>query len=306
MLKNDFVHKLIHFRLNLDYSYLENKEAQTNLLISSLYTNFIKLYKNDIQTYTVVYQYRDDLIGQIGLKILDNLSSLLGFKFYIYGKIKRYKSKDKKTKYEVISNRKLKKLNNILLIKPISFIDKVVFNEEISIKFIPKKNYYILENFTLEEIFIAKEFFDIEDYDDLENNSRVKELVEWEKNPILKPPKEFFNRYTINPVKLNLVWVEEDVDLAIAALQDVEQSDNINLYFTPKKKEVPILSDVGFSTAVKNKSNVPKKEFLNINKIYRNNLILINSIEWYGNWPAKERLDVLNYINGGSNESIYS
>lgn len=301
-MQNLFQNKLIHFKLNLDYYQGWSKVEQTNLAISNLFTDFNIKFKNNIQNYTVVYEYRDDLIGKIGLTLISSISSVMGFDFYIYGKIK-----DKNKKKQRIKLRKLKKLDNVLLISNFNSIYKVINQPEQSKKFSPKIEWQIMENFTPEEIFILQEFYQL-GYDreiDIKVK-RIQEYINWTLNPCAAAPF-YYILNTTEKIPLNLVWLENDKDYLVAALQDVVNSNVMCLYFTQNKQDIKYLPDIEFNKICWNKSNIPCKEYLNWNKIYRNKMIDLNNLNWVGNWPAKERLEIEQYLRGGNeNECIYS
>lgn len=265
----DLQNKIIHFNLNLDYPIDDIPiDTQTNALINRVLNNFYNIYKDNIQQYSVVYEYRDDCISLVGLRLVQILAEQMNFNFEIFGKVKKFKKKVGKTRRT--NEKEINKKDNVLLISNFNPIYKVNLEEDLSKKINYKQKYNIVEQFTPDEFTIAFHFYG-GDIDELDKNDVLMTLDtlrfnKWIKNLQGAAIPQFLMTELMpsNPVKVNIITLSNIISKDEKLLQEVEQSDNINLYYTQAVKH-NILTDKTFAAYVKNKSNVPSNNYLNIN-----------------------------------------
>lgn len=265
----DLQNKIIHFNLNLDYPIDDIPiDIQTNALINRVLNNFYNIYKDNIQQYSVVYEYRDDCISLVGLRLIQILAEQMNFNFEIFGKVKKFKKKVGKTRRT--NEKEINKKDNVLLISNFNPIYKVNLEEDLSKKINYKQRYNIVEQFTPDEFTIAFHFYG-GNIDELDKNDVLMTLDtlrfnKWIKNLQGAAIPQFLMTELMpsNPVKVNIITLSNIISEDEKLLQEVEQSDNINLYYTQAIKH-NILTDKTFAAYVKNKSNVPNDNYLNIN-----------------------------------------
>lgn len=265
----DLQNKIIHFNLNLDYPIDDIPiDIQTNALINKVLNNFYNVYKDNIQQYSVVYEYRDDCISLVGLRLIQILAEQMNFNFEIFGKVKKFKKKVGKTRRT--NEKEINKKDNVLLISNFNPIYKVNLEEDSSKKINYKQKYNIVEEFTPDEFTIAFHFYG-GNIDELDKNDVLMTLDtlrfnKWIKNLQGAAIPQFLMTELMpsNPVKVNIITLSGIISEDEKLLQEVEQSDNINLYYTQAIKH-NILTDKTFAAYVKNKSNVPSDNYLNIN-----------------------------------------
>lgn len=265
----DLQNKIIHFNLNLDYPIDGIPiDTQTNALINRVLNNFYNIYKDNIQQYSVVYEYRDDCISLVGLRLVQILAEQMNFNFEILGKVKKFKKKVGKTRRT--NEKEINKKDNVLLISNFNPIYKVNLEEDLSKKINYKQKYNIVEHFTPDEFTIAFHFYG-GDIDELDKNDVLMTLDtlrfnKWIKNLQGAAIPQFLMTELMpsNPVKVNIITLSNIISKDEKLLQEVEQSDNINLYYTQAVRH-NILTDKTFAAYVKNKSNVPSDNYLNIN-----------------------------------------
>lgn len=265
----DLQNKIIHFNLNLDYPIEDIPiDIQTNALINKILNNFYNVYKDNIQQYSVVYEYRDDCISLVGLRLVQILAEQMNFNFEIFGKVKKFKKKVGKTRRT--NEKEINKKDNVLLISNFNPIYKVNLEEDLSKKINYKQRYNIIEQFTPDEFTIAFHFYG-GNIDELDKNDVLMTLDtlrfnKWIKNLQGAAIPQFLMTELMpsNPVKVNIITLSNIISEDEKLLQEVEQSDNINLYYTQAVKH-NILTDKTFAAYVKNKSNVPSDNYLNIN-----------------------------------------
>lgn len=265
----DLQSKIAHFNLNLDYPIEDIPiDIQTNALINRVLNNFYNVYKDNIQQYSIVYEYRDDCISFVGLRLLQILAEQMNFNFDIYGKVKKFKKKVGNNRR--INDKELNKKTNVLLISSFNPIYKVNFKEDLSKKINFTSKYNIVEQFTPDELSIAFNFYggEIEEIssDDPVRSIETLRFNKWIKNPrsAALPQILMTELMPSNPIKVNIITLSNIINEDEKLLQEVEQSDNINLYYTQAVKH-DILTDKTFAAYVKNKSNVPSNNYLNIN-----------------------------------------
>lgn len=301
------INKLKHWEFNLDY--LPNDttiENQTNKLINDKIQFIVNYYlknKND----TFILEYNDDLISVIAYNILSRIKVVEGFNFYIYGKVKKTKQYIfKEDKKQFIGNRKIKKLNTpICYLSSFNLIYNVVSDNKYSNKISKIKSlstYAVtqidfMKEFTPLELFSAQQFYHIGYINDgmYIKNANILSYSNWLENPasIVLPP--CLDRI-VKPAELKLLYLDDDMKNNIKLLQDLQDYDNIIMYFYDENDEqiTKLLND--FSKWVKYKSNIPKSEFMNINNyplaihFYEN----FDCADFVGNWPTKKMEVIVN------------
>lgn len=285
----DLQSKIAHFNLNLDYP-IENIpiDIQTNALINKVLNNFYNIYKDNIQQYSIVYEYRDDCISFVGLQLLQILAEQMNFSFDIYGKVKKFKKKVGKNRR--INDREVNKKTNVLLISSFNPIYKVNFKEDLSKKINFTNKYNIVEQFTPDELSIAFNFYGGK-IEEISNDDPVRSIEtlrfnKWIKKPqcTALPPILISPLNITDKTKINMVALSGDAKIDEKTLQQVEQSDFINIYYMEKKKG--LVFDKNYAAAVKNKSNVPSDNYLNINKNFGEVIEYITPV-YFGEWQGR-------------------
>ena len=93
--------------------------------------------------------------------------------------------------------------------------------------------------------------------------------------------------------KFSLVWLTNKVEEDIKILQEIEQTDDIVLYFY-KDKKPEILKDLNFNLVIKKKTNRPSKYYLNDNQeillraALQDEIVKLEDLKLVGNWPNEE------------------
>lgn len=285
----DLQSKITHFNLNLDYP-IESipLDIQTNYLINKVINNFYNLYKDNIQQYNVVYEYRDDCISIVGLHLLQILAEQMNFNFEIFGKVKKFKKKV--GKYRRINEKEVNKKSNVLLISNFNLIYKVNQVENLSKKINFTKRYNIVEQFTPDELSIAFNFYggQIEEIskDDPVRSLETLRFNKWIKNPQSAALPQILASEKIKlPIQINVVHLSGKIEEDIKLLQEVEQSDDINFYYYLNTEIYNVLTDKNFAACVKHKGNIPNYRYMNINVDITNikQYIIPNHIgDWVG------------------------
>lgn len=276
--------KLIHYNYNLDYPIQGyNIEEQTNHLINIKINDIINKYSKSKKKYFIL-EYKDDLISVIAFKMLNAISSISNFDFYIYGKIKKTKkllqsiNPNKKVfktykAYKTISLKKLRLLSKnetvyFSIYNPIyNVIPNTEFYNNLGVS-LGLEVFYLVKEFTPQEFFTARDFYGINYISNEidESSSAIKSYQKWIDLPgrCIVPPAlqaEICYPEYINVVYLNNDW-KEDSEI----LNNVEQSDYLTFYFYKDKPDIlKDVSNIIYSTYVKNKSNIPRVQYLNIN-----------------------------------------
>lgn len=265
----DLQNKIAHFNFNLDYPIDGvSLDTQTNALISKALNNFYNLYKDNIQQYYIVYEYRDDCISFVGLRLLQILAEQMNFNFEIYGKVKKFKKKVGNARR--VNEKEINKKSNVLLISNFNPIYKVNQIEELSKKIKYNQKYNIVEQFTPDELSIAFNFYggEIEEisYEDPIRSLKTLRFNKWIKNlqGATLPTEYMVELSHLKPIEVNIVSLTNDINKNKEILQQVEQSDRINFYYTGTTNNDNLLYKT-FSNYVKNKSNIPNEKYLNIN-----------------------------------------
>lgn len=288
--------KLAHFECDVDYPIKDFRlDNQTNKLINDIINDIIFKYQKG--KYTFVLEYRDDLISVIAYKILNTLSSISNFDFYLYGSSKRTRNYLKSIKsgkkifkkympHKFISLKKLKQLhkNNTIYFSVYNSIYKVIptteFYRNLGLS-LGLQVYSIMEKFTPEEIFTARDFYNIgyigKEID--ETNGILNAYSKWLKSPskFVVPPPLQKNRPM--PAQVNKICLPDDITKIATILQDVEQSDDINFYFFKNRSLINDLVIFTFNNYVKKKSNVIKSNYMNVDNQELLNYFVSNGVE---------------------------
>ena len=294
----DLQSKVQHFNLNLDYP-IEGIaiDTQTNALINRTLNNFYNIFKDNIQQFNIVYEYRDDCISLIGLRLLQILAEQMNFNFEIFGKVKKFKKKVGNARR--VNEKEVNKKENILLISNFNPIYKVNLVEEQSKKINYVKKYNIVEQFTPDEFSIAFHFYGGEineiSSDDVIRSIETLRFNKWIKNPQRAAlPQILASKEIKLPIQINAVHLSGKIEEDIKLLQEVEQSDDINFYYL-NTEIYNILTDKNFATCVKHKGNIPNYCYMNINIDITNirQYIIPNHIgSWTGGEPnLKEEIN---------------
>ena len=288
--------KIQHFNLNLDYLPLNmSVEFQTNALINEKINSIIREYGTRFRDTMFILEYNDDLVSCIAYNILSRISDISDFNFCIFGKAKRTKSYIfKKDKKKFISLRKIRKIKDrcvfISVLNPIYNVipqNKGFKNLGASLAI---ESIKLMENFTPQELFEAQKFYGIGYINDgmYYKNITLNGYVKWIEAPgmCVVPPAL---RCEDKIKKVYLVWLDENMENNVQVLQDVEQVDDVVMYFT--KDGVDLTSMLTpYSKWVKMKSNIPCEEYLNMN-----NYELADSLRrdytpvFMGNWDTRKR-----------------
>lgn len=285
---------------NLDLDYkddLMSIESQTNNLINKVMTNFIESYK-DLNVRNVVVYYNDDLLSLIAYKIILNVREVCPFKFnlWIKGKKKKTKKYLPKEAYGVKTflnfKKKILKESNTIYISPLNILYKII-NEKYYNKISELNNrdkvFYPLIKFTPQEIETTADFYQINE--SILPDKKTKNYSNIEKN--ISDLKRLCNgQYYIEDFSSDyskdicLVKLENDIEKDNKTLNEVEQTDNIVYYFG----DSPILYDYNFRYYIKNKTNLPIYNNLNVLFVLREfakdskvNFIFV------GDWTNKEK-----------------
>ena len=286
----DLQSKIAHFNLNLDYP-IENIpiDIQTNALINKVLNNFYNLYKDNIQQYYIVYEYRDDCISFVGLRLLQILAEQMNFNFEIYGKVKKFKKKVGNARR--VNEKEINKKSNVLLISNFNPIYKVNFKEDLSKKINFVSRYNIVEQFTPDELIIAFDFYGGE-IDEIGSDDPIRSIETLRFNKwVLKPQSAAIPQILASPLsitnktKINMITLSGNIKTDEKILQQVEQSSFINIYYMEKKEGLAF--DKNYAAAVKNKSNIPSDNYLNINKNFGGILEYITPV-YFGDWQGRE------------------
>lgn len=310
MQKQELLSKVLHLNLDLDYP-VENcpPDIQTNALISRTINNFYNLYKDNISTFNVVYEYRDDCTSYVGLKLVEILAEYMNFNFEILGKVKKFKTKERVRRS--INEKELTKKENVLLISNFNPIYKVGLEDYSSKKVSNGQIYNIMEHFTPDEILVAFTFYggtyEKIDKNDVIKNPRVVEFGLWANT---LNPKGYFpeleTKQIENEIIVNMVYITGKTEIDMKTLQDVEQSNIINFYFY--KEEKNLLFDPNFQAYVSKRTNIPSNKYKNLNPDLNGFKGMISVNKWYGKWPLgtlMEQVYILGLNTGGiKNEDL--
>lgn len=294
MQQNDLWNKVAHLELNIDYP-IENCpiENQTNALISDTINIFYNKY-NGTQC-TIVYEYRDDCVSIVGLKMLATLASFMNFNPLIYGKVKKFK-KELKT-YKSVTEKQLKNMDNILYISSFNSIYEVTKAPTISKNFSIKEQFNIMEKFTPNEIITALAFYGYTDKaiskTDPLNDIKTFSFIKWINtlNPKCGPTDRIMDtikKYADTELNINMVFISGDNKVDMTTLQEVEDSPYINLYYFEDKTDInKTLLNSNFKTDVWYRSNSPCTAYKNINEKLENLHASKTHIKlnWIGRWP---------------------
>lgn len=269
-LQNKYNHDL----LNLNYQ-IDNVDSTvlTNVLITKTLNELLKFIESQPNK-IFVYDYNDDLVSLVGYKILKVLQSQISsFDFKLLKKNKIFNVKS--TKKQLTKKQKfisVKKINNqsnkYALISSFNPIYKVIGVEK-------SFNNFGLRSFNIVEKFTPTDFL----------NCSVFYNIKIPKNDIFSTELKYINRYnkeindlnegqiwteSLNPIHwetINVVYVSGITDEALDALQKVEQSNDVNFYFTDDldSNGAKVLFSNNYAYLVKRKTNIPSYRYQNIN-----------------------------------------
>ena len=290
--------KIQHFHLNLDYLANENVENWTNSLINRKINNVMRQYSKNFRTKKFILEFNDDLVSLIAYNILNRLSDISDFSFYIFGKAKRTKNYIyKKDKKNFISLRKIRKIKDqCIYVSVFNFIYNVIpqkrkFNNlgiSLGIDTID-----LMRDFTPQELFTAQQFYGIGYINDgfYYKNLSLSGYNNWVENPCnyAVPPMVKFE----NQIKgVQLVYLDGNMNNNVEVLRQVEQTDDVVMFFTENEEvteeQQKLLSS--FAHWVKMKSNIPKKEYMNLNNYNLANAFCHDYTSMFiGNWTTRQK-----------------
>ena len=212
----------------------------------------------------------------------------MNFNFEIFGKVKKFKKKV--GKYRRINEKEVNKKSNVLLISNFNSIYKVNQIEDLSKKINFVKRYNIVEQFTPDELSIAFNFYggQIEEIgkDDPIRSLETLRLNKWIKDPQCAALPQILASLLSpeNKVEINMVALSGDIQIDEETLHYVEQSDNINMYYMEERKG--LVFDRNYAAIVKNKSNVPSDNYLNINQDLSKIIDYVKPT-YFGDWQSR-------------------
>lgn len=265
--------KYNHYLLDLNYS-IDNVSSSilTNALVSKVLNDLLKFVKSQPNK-VFVYDYNDDLPSLVGYKILILLSAQHPFDFRLLKKSKIFKAKNTKKQLakgqKFISEKKI--INNsdkYALISSFNPIYEVIGIEK-NFKDFGLKKFELIRQFTPGDFINCQQFYNIKRVKDFFSEYLTRVLSYSKSINDLNEGKiwtESFNYIDVD--KVNVVWVDGDQEKALKALQDVEESDDINFYFYDDENSVgvrDILFSYNFSFYLKHKFNIPSERYQNIN-----------------------------------------
>lgn len=288
--------KIQHFNLNLDYLPLNlSVELQTNNIINDKINSIMRKYSTHFREKIFILEYNDDLISVIAYNILSRISDISDLQFNIFGKAKRTKSYIfKKDKKKFISLRKIRKIKDrcifVSVLNPIYNVipqNKNFKNLGASLAIDTIK---LMENFTPQEMFEAQKFYGIGYINDglYYKNISLNGYIKWIESPgrCVMPPALHVNDTIKN---VYLVWLDENTENNVSVLQDVEQVDDVVMYFIKDGVDLSRMLEP-YSKWVKMKSNIPSEEYLNMNN-YELAIALCRDYNpiFKGNWETRKR-----------------
>ena len=290
--------KIYRHLLNLDYDVYAglNLDNQTNFLINSTIRNFIKTIESLDSNTIFVYEYRDDVLSLIGLRILKAAQQFTKFNFVLYGIKKKTKAAIKKEKF--ISSWKLKRnRDNIFYISSFNSIYKVTEENKKFKKFgldkIGRVDFKLLEKFTLSEIKKAVEFYDLTNSGGpIIIGQEAKIYDKWCQNPVsIAPPEQCFEHIGITDwPKVTCIWLTGNIEADKEFLDYCVDTDDIVFYYSPNKEDIKIFHDFNYYLAVRRKSNFPCQKNMNINpdRKFIDEIKGQKPINLIGKWPVNE------------------
>ena len=297
ILSNQVQKKLLLNYFNFDYP-RDNitLDIQTNQLINYIMNDFAKQYEKDLDRKFVILEFQNDTISLIAYNILKNLQSILNFNLLIYGRkkvLKKYfKTQETKRKEKFIFKRTLYKLikkDKGILVTVRHPIYKVVNSNKTFNNFIP--SYNIMEKFTIEEIKKAIEFYNIPTIKASFTNKEIEDLDKLCRGKMFDVEKlsSYFSIEIPNITIVKLTGNQEDDN---ELLNDIADLNDLVFYHLDKKiDDYPILKSE-FQFYLKNKGNIPRAAFLNINtKRLVKYLIskVPKKVTFIGNFTEKEK-----------------
>lgn len=283
--------KLLHYDINCDYHIpYEEKDLQTNTLISKTLNIFLNKYNTLFNTHTFILYNNDDLMSLINYVILCRIRGLTDFNFKIWNKPKRLKHFFGKQEHYV-SSKFIK--NNLCIIinsdNPIYKVDNDITKSK------TKLYYETISLFpnepTPDEIFIMELYFQLGLTNTLinPNNHKLIAFNNWCDSPfefIYTP--HLINFLTNQKPTISCIWISGDNEKDNLILQQIEQADTIAFYFYEKDEIPSILLDKTFNFLLKRKTNIPCKEYGNLNNIELCKKFINEkyNVEFFGEWNS--------------------
>lgn len=284
--------KLLHYQLNLDYSYANYTiENQSNLLISHEINKFINQFK-DVKDKYFIFDFKNDNISLIGYHLLKIIQHSFNFPLLIYGKKRKIKTflKKSKSKEKFIStftlNRLIKK-DRAIIISPYNPIYQVEGMQNLFKEM--NIDYYICKQMTPDEIKTIQNFYAITDntididndrikcYNDFCNGKQVDDLYF-----NINKPKEI-------PI-INIIKMTGNNEIDNELVNQVVHKNELIFYQCEKSlDEYPILIS-SYQFFLENKTNVPG--YWNINQydlVYEIKSIYKSSINFIGDFTDEEK-----------------
>ena len=231
--------------------------------------DFVKQYEKDLDKKFVILEFQNDTISLIAYNILKNLQSIFHFSLLIYGKkkiLKKYfKSQKTKRKEKFIFKRTMNKLmknNKGILVTVRHPIYKVANSNKTFNNFIP--SYNIMERFTIEEIKKAIEFYNIPTTETEFNSQNIIDLDNLCQGKLTNI-EQLASYFSIEVPNITIVKLTGEQETDNELLNDIADSNDLVFYHLEKKiDDYPILKSE-FQFYLKNKGNIPRAAFLNIN-----------------------------------------
>lgn len=262
--------KYNHYLLNLNYP-IDNisDEIMTNSLITKVLNkmlNFIESQPDKV----FVYDYKDDLPSLIGYKliVLCRSQSDVNFELRLLGKARRTKKQLQK-RQKFITEKKIKKnLDNYVIFSSFNPIYEVLEVGKI-FKDFGLKRFDVIGSFMPQDFLVAKKFYGIKGIKDdwfSEDIGMMSFLntsfYDLNKNNIWSDSLK-----TIGLDKVDVVWIDNDIEKTIKSLQEVQDSNTIVFYFYKNEEceGVKVLKDYNYSYLVKKKTNIPSYRYQNLN-----------------------------------------
>lgn len=151
----------VFYDFNLDYSIENNKEYETNMLITQVMNDFIHKYNAYFADYTFILEYQDDVFGLITYMLFKNLRSIFDFNFKLTCKNKIKLTKSYLNKKDIIRYKKAIKTNSAIYFNCFNPLFYVINSQKIFNNLSKDKS--LIANFTPEKLLVACDFYQIHD-----------------------------------------------------------------------------------------------------------------------------------------------
>lgn len=297
---SELTNKIEHFNLDLDYSnpLFNSLETQTNQIINSILNLYLIQFKDKKK---IILEYQDDLLSVITYRILKNICAINEFEIFIYGKKKKTKTyiekKDKNISLRKINKIIKKEKQDILYVSCFNPIYKVINSKKVFNVF-QCDTYNPIANFTPDEIHMTQVFYHIGYIkDEINFTSSIIKDYSFFCDSIYNMSSDidiFLSNFLYPiPNEINLIWLCGDEKIDEEELKEIQNTKGMNFYFY---QEEPSIFKSYFSLYLSNKSNIPNKNFGNINNYQLVNEFIkflekrkkeknINyTINWIGKW----------------------